>query len=383
MTPASAEELARSLKSFATNSEPITVMGNNSKHLMAGPRRSDAVTLSTAGLRRIIGYQKEDLTISVEAGMSFGELQSFLAGYGQMIALDPPFSSQSTVGGVVACNLSGPMRRFFGTVRDLVIGMTFATLEGKLVKTGGMVVKNVAGLDMGKLMIGSFGSLGVITSVNFRVHSLPAETTTFLFTFSDLEAAISMRNEILKSVLQPIAIDLLTPAAAARLNFRGFVLAIRAAGSHAVLHRYGCELAGATEITGEPEKALWSSITEFAPEFLARNRSGVVLRASTPVTDLGALLRMVSGPCIARAGSGVAYIYLSSWHGVPALWNAVTEHGWTAVVEFAPDDIRINKELWIESASERRQNGFAMMKAVKQMFDPNNLLNASRLYGRI
>jgi FAD/FMN-containing dehydrogenase len=166
-----------------------------------------------------------------------------------MIALDPPFWNDSTVGGVVATNSSGPIRRGFGTARDLIIGMSFATLEGKLVKSGGMVVKNVAGLDMAKLLIGSFGTLAAITTVNFRVHALPEETRTFLFSFADLDRAIEKRDAVLHSVLQPMAVDLLSPVAATRLGRRGYLLTIRAGGSKAVLDRYGRELDGA-EVPG-------------------------------------------------------------------------------------------------------------------------------------
>jgi glycolate oxidase FAD binding subunit len=120
-----------------------------------------------------------------------------------MIALDPPFPAQATVGGIVSANSSGPMRRLFGTARDLIIGMQFATLDGRLVRTGGMVVKNVAGLDMGKLMIGSFGTLAVITSVNFRLHPLPEETSTFLLSFPELDSAIEKRDSIAGSLRPP------------------------------------------------------------------------------------------------------------------------------------------------------------------------------------
>src|SRR5205807_5904297 len=126
----------------------------------------------------------------------------------QMIALDPPFFSRGTIGGVVASNSSGPMRRGFGTARDLVIGMSFATLDGKIIRTGGLVVKNVAGLDMGKLMIGSFGTLAAIAVVNFKVHPIPVKTRTFLWNFANVADAVSTRDTVLKSVLQPAAIDL-------------------------------------------------------------------------------------------------------------------------------------------------------------------------------
>ena len=228
ITPSSAEDLARTLVEAASKQRTVAVIGNNSKHLMGGPQPPAEVVISTVGLRRVLDYEPHDLTVSVEAGMPFADLQTLLSQRRQMIALDPPFSAQATVGGVIASNSSGPMRRASGTARDLVIGMSFATVDGKTIKTGGMVVKNVAGLDMGKLMIGSFGTLAVITSVNFRLHSLPKETRTFLFSFGDLDSAIEKRNQIVRSALQPMAVDLISPAAAARVGNRGYVLAIRA-----------------------------------------------------------------------------------------------------------------------------------------------------------
>lgn len=383
IAPTSADEMSQALQHAASQSQTLTIVGNNSKRLMAGPVSSADVLISTAGLRRILQYERNDLTISVESGLPFSELQSLLAKQGQMIALDPPLAAQATVGGVVASNSSGPLRRGFGTARDLVIGMTFATLEGKLVKTGGMVVKNVAGLDMGKLMIGSFGTLAVITSVNFRVHPLPPETRTFLFAFPDLESATQKRNAIVGSVLQPMALDLITPPAAMRLGLRGYVVAVRAGGSRPVLNRYTRELPGGEELSGQQESAFWQSISDFSPDFLRRQPGGVVLRISSVLSDIGPLLKLVSGAAISRAASGVTYVYLTTWQGVPALWAAAAEHGWSAVIEFASDEIRGAKDLWLQRSSDRGSDTFAIMDRVKQMFDPNRLLNRSRLYARI
>jgi len=383
VTPTSPEELARILKDAASRSQTIAIAGNSSKRLMAGPVLPADIVISTAGLRRVLQYERNDLTVSVESGMPFSELQALLARNGQMIALDPPFFAQATVGGVIASNSSGPLRRGFGTARDLVIGMTFVTLEGKAVKTGGLVVKNVAGLDMGKLLIGSFGTLAAILSVNFRVHSLPQETRTFLFSFADLKSAIEQRDAITRSVLQPMAIDLISPAAAARLDMRGYVLAIRAGGSRAVLERYARDLAGSEQLLEAAEAAFWQKVQEFAPEFLRRQPGGVVVRVSTTLSELATLLPLIQGPCISRAGSGVTYAYLTTWQGVAPLWTVAAERNWSAVVEFAPDEIRTSNELWLERSSPRAADTFAIMSKVKQMFDPAALLNRSRLYGRL
>lgn len=382
-TPASAEELADVLASAAAKAQTIQVIGQNSKRMMAGPTVPSQIAVTTAALRRILQYERDDLTVSVEAGMSFSELQALLAENGQMIALDPPFAENATVGGVLATNTSGPLRRAYGTARDLVIGMTFATLEGKLVKTGGMVVKNVAGLDMGKLMIGSFGTLAVITSANFRVHSLPPETRTFLFSYKDTDAALQMRDSILRGALQPIALDLITPPAATRLGLEGHVLALRAGGSARVLQRYSHELRDAIPLQDHAETDFWTRIREFTPDFLRRLPSGIILRVSTTLMGLRTLLKLVLGPCIARAGSGVSYVYLTGWQSVAPIWNAAQERGWSVAVEFAPEDIRSTKELWLTSPAAANVNAFGMMEKVKRMFDPGNLLNRSRLYGRI
>src|ERR1700730_3822494 len=128
-----------------------------------------------------------------------------------MLPLDPPWARGLPAGGVVAANRSGPRRRLYGTARDMIIGMTFATLGGKLISSGGMVVKNVAGLDMAKLMVGSFGTLAAITSVNLRVHSLPQRAETCLFNSATFDAPLEWRRALRAGPLQPIACDLLSP----------------------------------------------------------------------------------------------------------------------------------------------------------------------------
>ncbi|MDQ2712183.1 MAG: FAD-binding oxidoreductase [Acidobacteriota bacterium] len=382
VTPGSSEDLAGLLKQAAAASRSLTVIGNNSKHLMAGPAGQADVVVSTSRLNRVLQYEPNDLTISVEAGMRWADLAELLARKRQMIALDPPFWQQATVGGVVASNSSGPLRRGFGTARDLVIGMQFATLDGKLVPVGGMVVKNVAGLDIGKLMIGSFGTLAVMTSINFRLHAMPEATNSFLFSFPDLDATLKQRNDILASPLRPLSLDLLTPPAAARIGQRGFLLAVRAGGSSGVLERYARDLSGSLRLAGSDDESLWAQIREFSADFLGRQPSGVILRIATPLSDIGKLLRLVSGACVCRAASGVTYIYLSSWQGAAPLWQNAAQHGWTAVVEYAPTEIRATHDLWLTNTNSA-DSTFDMMKRVKHMFDPENLLNRSRLYGRI
>jgi glycolate oxidase FAD binding subunit len=383
VTPTSSEDLAAALQEAAQKRRTISVIGAGTKRLMGGPALGADVTVCTAGLKRIIEYEPNDLTISVEAGHSFAELQETLTRKRQMIALDPPFYAKATIGGVVASNSNGPMRRAFGTARDLVIGMKFAMLNGKIASVGGMVVKNVAGLDIGKLMIGSFGTLGVMTTLNFRLHALPEKTNTFLYSFGDLESALEKRDAVLRSPLRPLALDLISPPAAARLGVAGYVLAIRAGGSKLVLRRYERELSHSDVLTGEAEGTWWSHVREFTADFVRRQPNGVVLRIGTTLTDMGGLLRSVSGAFIARAATGVTYLYLSSWQAVPVFWQSATQNRWSAAIEFAPEESRSTKDLWLLRSAGQSDSSFAMMKKIKQMFDPHNLLNRSRLYGRL
>jgi glycolate oxidase FAD binding subunit len=361
LAPENAEELAALLAEAGAAGRSITLSGNSTKERMGGPIVASDVTISTAKLDRVLQYEPRDLTISVEAGITYGELSRVLAEHRQMVPLDPPFSEHATVGGIVAANVSGPRRRLYGTARDMVIGMTFATLEGKLIRSGGMVVKNVAGLDMGKLMIGSFGTLAAIAVVNFRVHPSPETTRTFVREFERVEDAVAARDAVLKSQLQPAAIDLLKMA-------EGYRLLIQAGGSGAVLDRYSRELAGMREVEGDEERALWEEIREFTPRFLAAHENGVVVRVSCALSEVGRVMEALPQPALARAGSGVCYGYFA---------NAQQAAG-RGLIEFAPQSVRESAELWPDPGTD-----FAMMKKIKEMFDPCCLLNRGRLYGRI
>jgi FAD/FMN-containing dehydrogenases len=230
--------MAQVLHECASAGRSIQTGGRSRKNRMGGPIQNAAATVSTSALAGVLDYEPRDLTISVGAGMPFSELTKLLAAHGQMVPLDPPYFEHATVGGVVATNSSGSRRRLYGTARDLIIGMTFATLEGKLVKSGGMVVKNVAGLDMGKLMIGSFGTLAVMTSLNFKLQPSPDMERTFLMRFADAHTAFHARDLIIGGVLQPAAVDVLNPAAAQRLGLEGWCLLLRAGGNTKVMDRY-------------------------------------------------------------------------------------------------------------------------------------------------
>src|SRR6185312_7216799 len=381
--PSCTGELAALLQECASKRQTIELAGCGSKSTMAGNVEAADVSISTKSLNRLLAYEPRDLTVSIEAGMEFRKLQALLKENGQMIALDPAFAEQATIGGIVATNSSGPMRRAFGTARDLVIGMKFATLEGKLIETGGMVVKNVAGLDMGKLMIGSFGTLAAIASLNFRVHSLPEATETYLFPCPELIDALKVRDRVITGVLQAAAVDILSPAIALRLGYRGHLLAVRIGGRENLLARYRKELPDGERLQGVDEGRFWSVVREFSSAFLEEHSEGVIARVSTTLSGIAGLPKTVAGSFIARAANGVTYFYFGNWSVAAPWWRKVEETGFPGVIEHAPVEIRREQNLWSGGKSGPQQAAFVMMEKVKQLFDPDRLLNPGRLYGKI
>ncbi len=380
-SPETPEELAGILAGAASHDRTITLAGNGTKRRMAGPIEPADEVISTGGLKRVLQYEPRDLTISVEAGLPWRELTRLLAENRQMVPLDPPFGAKATVGGVIAANSCGPRRRLYGSARDLVIGMKFATLQGKVVQSGGMVVKNVAGLDMAKLLIGSFGTLAAIAVVNFKVLPMPQVERSFVFAFDTLASAIGVRDRLLQSALQPAAIDLLNPHTGAMLGNRAWLLAVRAGGNAAAVDRYEHELAplgNGKAFDGLRQEPLWHQVAEFTSRFLGKHPDGTVVRASCTLKELEAVIGSLEVPAVARAGSGVCYGYFEQ-SGAAACWAAeAVRRGWKIVIDFSPEERKHELDLWPAPG-----NDLEIMRRVKNLFDPGNLLNRGRLYRRI
>ena len=381
--PANPEDLRSTLQWAAGPRRTVELFGANSKRLMAGAITPATVRISTAQMKRILQYEPRDLTVSVEAGIPYAELSRELARNGQMIPLSGPYSSEATIGGIVAANISESRRRGYGTARDLVIGMEFATVEGKLVRSGGMVVKNVAGLDMAKLMIGSFGTLAAIATVNFKLLPIPTVSRTLLFQLEDVKAAMSVYQAAMKAGLNPIAVDILNPVLAIQFGVKGFLLALQFGGNEAVIERSARESAKAAGDLGqvravapEDDARFWTTVAQFTPRHLEKFREGLVVRISTPLSECGDALEAVEHAGHAHAASGVVRAWFTRADAASRWLNACAKRGWKGVVEFAGEDIdRSRMILWPAPGGD-----FEIMKGIKRMFDPEGLLNAKRMY---
>ncbi len=178
IAPADTQQIAEVLRFANENGLTAMPVGSGSK-LGWGNPVAPHIELSLARMDKVREHSWHDLTCTVEAGCTWRTMQTELARHGQMVALDPLWAGRATIGGIVAANDGGALRLKFGSLRDLIIGMTVVLADGTIAKTGGKVVKNVAGYDLHKLMTGSFGTLGAIASVNFRLHPVERHARTW------------------------------------------------------------------------------------------------------------------------------------------------------------------------------------------------------------
>jgi len=372
--PKSAAELSQALREAAANGQCIRLGGAFTKDAMGGSVRDAAVSISTCTMRRVLAYEPKDLTVSVEAGLPYSELTALLAAEGQMLPLDPPLAPVSTVGGVMAANLSGSRRRLFGAARDMVIGMTYCTLGGDIAESGALVVKSVAGYDIHKLLIGSFGTLAAIASVNFKVAPAPERCRTFVLSHSSAAGALESRSLLARGALQPVSVDYLNPAAAALCGLESHAVLVRASGSERLLGRYARELPAAEPIDGEREAALWAQVNDLAPAWLGGHGGLAVVKAVHPAQDLPKIAGAVSGPVWSHLFIGVTRL---ACRDLAETAQALSS-GCAALVEWSDPARRQGLDLWPAPGAD-----FELMKDVKAVFDPNGLLNPGRLHGRI
>jgi FAD/FMN-containing dehydrogenase len=213
--PSSAEEAAEIVRYSAAEKLAIVACGALTKLAMAGPLSRYDIALDMTGLCQIAHYDPADLTLSVDAGMPLAALNTTLSEHKQFVPLLNPFYSASTVGGAIASGLDSPLRQFYGTPRDFLLGAEFIDGTGSRVKSGGRVVKNVAGYDLHKLLIGSLGTLAVITRLNIRTFPAPiAGSRGFLASFPTHEGALALRHKIAASQITPLTLDVVNPTAA-------------------------------------------------------------------------------------------------------------------------------------------------------------------------
>src|SRR5262245_24304675 len=206
--PGSADEVAACLRLCAEAGLAVVPAGNMTWLESGNPLRRADVVLSLTRMHRVIDYSPPDLTATVEAGVILHQFNALTSESRQWLPLDPPGLASATLGAIAACNSSGALRLGFGTPRDYVIGLKLAHADGTQSKSGGRVVKNVAGYDMNKLYVGSHGTLAVITELTVKLRPLAERDSTILISSKNLALLFQLANRVLASELQPASIVL-------------------------------------------------------------------------------------------------------------------------------------------------------------------------------
>ncbi|HET8787256.1 MAG TPA: FAD-binding oxidoreductase [Actinomycetes bacterium] len=391
--PVSVEEASQVLRAAAADGLAVAFAGGGSKLGLGNPPQRADLLVSTERLDQVLEHAAGDLVVRAQAGLRLADLQATLAPAGQWLALDPP-EPGATLGGVVAANASGPRRLRYGTVRDLIIGITVVLADGTVARAGGKVVKNVAGYDLAKLVCGSFGTLGLVAEVIFRLHPVPAAASVVTFRAEAPERVGQAVQRLLRSALEPSAIELQLDEWGwpGRLTtvFEGIGPGVEAQAAAAV------ELLGqigeaAVAGPGETDAALHQLGA------LPFEKAELAFKATFPPAELPGLL---AGGVLGRdgqlrvhAGTGVAWLASSAREGdlradhpaVPRVvaWVAETRErlaavGGGLVVVKAPAHLKRELDVWGPPG-----DALGLMRRVKERFDPGRRMSPGRFVGGI
>lgn len=384
-TPSDSSELVELVRSCNAESKSATVVGSSTKSSWGSPLGEVDVVISTARMSGILDHAVADQTVAVRAGTRLAEIQAALAPHGQRIALDPPDpAGLATVGGVVAAGDAGPAQFRYGGPRDLVIGASFVLANGMAAKSGGRVIKNVAGLDLQKLLCGSLGTLAVLTEVIFRLHPLPEAGATIHAQATASEATAAVLA-LASCQSEPAAIEWSDGDLLVKMSGTEAGLAARIARAQATI-------ATATgldsDVLGESEAAKWWAGLE---ALRGGGDDAVVLRATSRLDGLAGVAQAVAAAAeragvashlASHAGSGLHDIVIqgapaAQAGGVNALRAALAPMGVSVVVRHRPGGpggaTLDGSSIWGPPPP-----AVSTMAAVKAALDPNRILSAGR-----
>jgi glycolate dehydrogenase FAD-binding subunit len=416
--PEKAEQAAEIVKIAAREKFAVIPCGARTSLSIGLPPSRYDVALDMTRLQGIAHYDPGDLTISVDAGMRLAELARILAEKNQFLPLVVPFFENATIGGAIASGLDSPLRHFYGTARDFLIGAEFVDGTGALAKSGGRVVKNVTGYDFHKLLTGSLGSLAVITRLNFRTYPVQPSRRGFLASFADEIHALAFMRELAASPLTPTLVEAISPefaklfleekspVASLRLDVQAWTVCVGFEGSNEVCERYARDLGrlarmASTQDAISVHDSQFLSLLEIlreAPVSMSRVASrSVVLRLATLPGRLADLLRAlrsfassswIPSAAIIRSGS-IVYFALLPREGDETATKQIAYfcksvdslHGqleFKASVLFCPRE-------WKSGFDSKAQvpESLDLQRRVKKAFDPNGTFASGRFVGGI
>jgi glycolate oxidase FAD binding subunit len=416
VSPGTIDEVSKIVGYANQKHVAIIPMGNRTKMGMGGIPKKIDVLLSTRQLNRITDADCENLTLSVESGITLSEVQKSLAKErrGYFLPLDPPFTEKATIGGIVATNSSGPKRLVYGTARDLITGIKSVFPNGDIVVSGGKTVKNVSGYDMCKLLIGSFGTLGIICEVTFKLLPLPEKEATLWIPFATIDEANGLVQEIAHSQLIPASMDILNAMAVKKIRSSvsipqngKYLVAIGLEGVAESIERQIAEVRdrgtkhGALEtvpVNSEKHRAFWIAVRDSAQGLAEADPNLISLKSNFVISKCGEMLKSyeriaqrlgVDCAFICHSGSGILYTYVLAGKRVRSkseslvqligeLASEAVKNGGNLLVESCPLPIKKRVDVWGQPRSDYR-----VMRRLKEEMDPAGILNPGRFVGGI
>ena len=378
--PETIEDLVQTIASIERAGEACALVGGATEIGLGNPPARPVQTIETKALAKIIDYAPSDQTITVEAGISFDALQAEVRKNGQFLAIDSAYAAAS-IGGMIAANTWGRRRTKYGTIKDLIVGVGIVRPDGTRARGGGKVVKNVAGFDLPKLMVGSLGTLGAIAEASFRLHPLPEVERAVGFTCSDHALIQTIASELIAHALEPSSVEVLGQQDASLVvRFDGFArgvadqidAALAIARTHAVrideLDATGIGLADAAQIRARtgPVRLQFA----FLPSMYAHVMNDIV----RPLLGAFDQACVVASPAIAAITVSALGTANQSKSALLEARAAIEAEGGSLVVHAMPAGIGID-------AWGTPPPAFALMRALKDRFDPHGTFNPGRFVG--
>lgn len=355
------------------------------------------LVVSTSRMNRIVEYEPADLTATLEAGCALSVFNQAAAQHRQFIPLDPFGDENATIGGIIATASSGPLRCSYGTPRDWLIGLTVVHADGKLTKAGGKVVKNVAGYDLCKLYTGSFGTLGIIAEMNFKLRALPPAEKTVVFYAEDVDDLCKLMGRITDSDLQPAACEIVSPSnLAPPLETNRYALVLRFLAEPEAIKaqikdalKLDLKLSTAT-FDDETARKFWRAYheSETADRWdYSLRMSGLPANLNLLINDLKWILPRTHWRAHAANGTIRAHGEKGWLDGfkkkerarkLAKLRRAAQSRGGQLVIQRATSDVTDQLDVWGEAGQTA-----VLMRALKEKFDPEYLLNPGRFVAGI
>ena len=367
VAPGNTGEVAAILRFAQEKHFAVVPWGGGTKQRWGYPV-APAVILETHRLNAIREHTWQDMTCTVEAGCTWASLQSALAQHGQYVALDPLWPEGATVGGIVATNDSGALRLRYGSLRDLIIGMTIVLADGTIAHTGGKVVKNVAGYDLHKLMTGAFGTLGVITSVNFRLHSIPKSTQSFTFSAPSAKSLGGWMLKLLHEQLSTLSIQL-------RGTTGGFHLDIQLASLPEVLRTQADLLESLGRVEGLAVETAAAAVWDARQQLLDRDLVCKATMLPSEIASFAERVRSLGGESVTQATGIMTAVFPAAAAGqLPQLRRDLEAASGSLMVLKQPAESKL--DCW-----GTLPDSLPLMREIKRRFDPDGVLNPGRFLG--